>query len=397
VDVPRPKIHESVFQRIAVGRDDYAPIVLPDRYAVVKADGTVLHGRSNPYEDPTQSQSRCADQERVWNHVWWRRIAYFATVILTFFMIVPPFLFGANGGGILPWRSRALSGFVDLLGQVLPGMAQPWVEYYRNFPLQLVIGGGIIAGLLIISSGLQRSISDGMRAVWDAIGKAPRTPVTPNAPPKDWVYRFRSHPWYRGFFEVVTQRVFPFVFGFGVLAAVVLIVVGTANRASFAAASAIGLTCVDVANPPRWDGGPRTVSLRSSELCQPTGLVLQAGQPYHVEIAVPKGQWFDRTMPVPTAAGLGSGENPLVFIPFLPFRRVLTTQWFVPMVRIGSRGAEYHPLNTGSVEFTPRVTGQLFLFVNDAIGIGPWLKAFYGNNHGTAAVTVKKLEAVDTP
>ena len=392
VTIPLPKIHESVFQRIVAGRDDYAPIVLPERYSVVTANGDVRHGDDHPYEHATQSLSRCADQERVWNLVWWRRITYFTTVILTFLLIVPPFLFGADGGGILPWRSRASSGVIELIGKVLPGFAQPWVEYYRNYPFQLLIGGGLLAVLLFSSSRLQRAIGDNMRVLWDGIVKTPRTPVVPSAAPTGWVYRLRSHRVYRGFFEAVTQHVFPFIFGFGTLAALLLVLAGTANRASFAAASAIGWTCRDVANPAAVNN-PVKASLPSNELCYATGLRLEEGRPYRVDIALGPG-WADSGIRVDTPAGFGSMKQPMLFLPFLPFRRVLTAQWFVPMVRIGSHGAEYHTLDQGFAEFTPRRAGQLFLFVNDAIGVGPWLKKFYENNRGSADVTI---QAVPTP
>ena len=46
----------------------------------------------------------------------------------------------------------------------------------------------------------------------------------------------------------------------------------------------------------------------------------------------------------------------------------------------------------GFVEFTPALSGQMFLFVNDAILPGPWLKTLYNNNHGTANVTVAAIE-----
>src|SRR6185503_2273724 len=42
VIIRRPKIHESVFRRIADGTDAYAPIVLPDYYAVVDANGAIV-------------------------------------------------------------------------------------------------------------------------------------------------------------------------------------------------------------------------------------------------------------------------------------------------------------------------------------------------------------------
>ena len=41
VKIARAKIHASVFNRIASGNDHYAPIVLPDAYAVVNASGTI--------------------------------------------------------------------------------------------------------------------------------------------------------------------------------------------------------------------------------------------------------------------------------------------------------------------------------------------------------------------
>ena len=391
VTIPLPKIHESVFQRIKSGRDEYAPIVLPERYSVVTAKGEVLHGANNPYEHSTQSQSRCADQERVWNLVWWRRITYFATVILTLLLLVPPFLIGPDGWALFPWSSRALGGAIELVGNFVPGSAQPLVEYYRSYPFQLLIGGVFLTVFLLSSTWLQRAIGDHMRVLWDGIATQPFTPVTPSTPPRDWVYRLRSHPWYRRSFEVVTQRVFPFVFGFGTLAAVVLIIAGTANRATFAAASAIGWTCPEIKNASPWNGDPVVVDLPSREVCQATGLRLDEGKRYEATIALPP-DWADQTIPVATPAGFGSMERPLVFLPFLPFRRVLTAQWFVPMVRIGAHGAEYHTLDQGSVQFAPRRSGQLFLFVNDAIGVGPWLKTFYDNNRGTAKVTIRAVQ-----
>jgi len=73
VRIPRAKLHESVLRRIAAGRDEYAPIVLPERYAVVHEGGEIVDGATPLLKHPTQSAARCADQERVWNTVWKRR------------------------------------------------------------------------------------------------------------------------------------------------------------------------------------------------------------------------------------------------------------------------------------------------------------------------------------
>ena len=414
VQVPRPKIHESVLHRIDAARDGYAPIVMPDRYAIVRGDGAVI----DPPEHPTQSQHRCAEQERIWNLVWWRRIAYFATVFLTAALFARPFILDANAGGVLAVPSTALSGAIGLLSTFLPNAAQPWVEFYQNRPWQLIVLAGLVLTLLWVSGELQGAINDRMRALWDAIGAQPGAKVTPGKPPNDWVYRLRSRRAYRSLFESITQKAFPFVFGMGCLAAIGLVILGTVNRTVFALASARGGTCIDTVPARAWEGQPTTVSLQSRELCQQTGLELRQGQPYRVEIVLPDNdtlprerQWRNGEVRVDNPSGFSSGEYPL-FILYLPFRRVLTARWFMPMVRIGNHVAEYHRLDQieeipeqdhhelrrlaggkrkvrGFAEFTPVRTGQMFLFVNDAVLPGPWVKRQYqSNNYGQADVTV---------
>jgi uncharacterized protein (DUF2235 family) len=404
VHIPRPKIHESVFQRIAASRDDYAPIVLPSRYAIVTATGDVIDNGQNPYEHPTQSRSRCADQERVWNKVWQRRITYFATVAVTCLIAVPPLLVNAGGGAWLPWTWNGASQAIALAGQMAPGTLQPWVAYYESYPYQLAIPGAVLIVLLLAGVRLQRSIGDGMRRLWDGIIRNKATAVVPSDPPTDAIYRLRTHPLYRGTFEVVTQHLFPFIFGLVALAAVVLIVLGTVNRALFALAGATGNTCPKLQEERRPDPPPAaasadkavtwTVEFPNNELCYSTGIPLEPDMRYQVRIALPAegpDVWKDETHAVTKPEGFSSGENLAIFVPALPFRRVLTTQWFVPIARIGSHGAaEYHPLGQALTEITPRRSGQLFLFVNDAIGI-PW-RRFYRNNTGKpAVVTVKRL------
>jgi hypothetical protein len=228
-----------------------------------------------------------------------------------------------------------------------------------------------------------------MQQVWASIVARGPAPVRPNPPPRDLVYRFRSHPAYRTFAETMSQKVFPFVFGMSLLLALVWTIAGTANRAVFAAASAIGQTCRDAA--PKAAAARWTASFPNHELCYATGIPIEQGLPYRMSITLPDGGWRDGGHLVRTAAGFGSGER-LAVLPFLPFRRVLTAQWFVPMARIGANGAEYHHLAETPTEFTPRMSGQLFLFVNDAIGPGPLLRWFYDNNDmQRATVTVEQV------
>ncbi len=338
VSIPRSKVHESVFARIAAGRDDYAPIVLPSRYGVVTGDGAVIEPGANPFEHPTQAVSRCADQERVWNRVFLRRVAYFATVLLTAALIAAPFV---SDVPVLDQQSLALSGAVDLVGQFLPGFLEPWVTYYHERPIQLAVGLTLLALLLVASGRLRRRIADGMREIWDTIVTRPGQPVAPNAPPDDIVYRWRTNPVYRLTVETFAHRIFPFVFGLGALLSLVLVLTGTANRAAFAVVSAAGRICEDtevrpVSRPGVWE----IDDFAGTHLCFATGVPIDRGVRYRMTIALPDGGWLDGGSPVTTLAGFSSARRPAVYLPGLPFRRVLTTQWFVAMARIGSMGAE---------------------------------------------------------
>ena len=393
VQIDRPKIHESVFQRIAAGRDDYAPIVLPSQYAIVSDKGTLLTDAANPYEHPSQSQSRCADQERVWNHVWTRRIAYFATVLTSLLLLVPPAFSTSERFRVLDQQSRALSGAIELLGTLLPENAQWLVAYYQRRPFQLLAGMIVLSALLIVSSRLQRTIQDRMRTLWDGtLREGPRA-VVPSREPTGVVFKVRTNPLYRQTVEFLSQRAFPFIFGIGTLLAVVLIVAGTLNRAVFALAGAAGQICQDSQPTASARGGQWDVLVPNEELCYATGVQIDRDSRYQFRVVLPDGGWWDKNQHVTTPSGFGSSRFLPVYLPALPFRRVLTTQWFVPVARIGSKGAEYHPLSSETGEFTAGRSGQLFLFVNDAIGPWPDWRYFYRNNRGgPARVTLTKLQ-----
>lgn len=396
VSVPLPKVHESVVRRIVSARDDYAPIVLPEKYAVVVGNGAILGGSEHPLEDATQSQSRCADQERVWNLVWVRRVLYFATIAATLLLIVPPFLFepSAPPFQLLSPDWRAGASAIALLGQVLPASLTTLIEYYAQNPVHFAVLAAAIGLLMITSSRVQGASGHRMRKLWDTVVATGPRVVTPSTEPTDLVYRLRSSRIYRNICETIAQSIFPFVFGVGALAVLLVVGVATLNRATFALQGASGMICR--ANAVVADAnGSWTTQLSNKSMCLATGIQLESGTRYTVSIELPPGGWFDDTHLVEDAAGFSSTEGGPAFLLGLPFRRVLTSKWFVPMARIGEHWAEYHALDAGSVEIVPRRTGQLFLFVNDAVGLPPWREFFYENNRGgPATVTVVRETAL---
>jgi uncharacterized protein (DUF2235 family) len=390
VEIRRPKIHESVFQRIAIGPQEYAPVVLPENYAVVRTSGEIVDGDGNPFEHPTQSRLRTATQEQIWNLVWLRRLAYFATLILTLFIAVPSLI----GDRTLDQRSLALSGVIESVSKVLPDTVQPWMTYHQENPVRLSVLVVLLGFLWAISAGLQARIQDRMRGIWNTTADTGPQVVTTEPKPPGFagrvVYGYRTHRMYLAVRDALTERVFPFVFGLGALLSLAVIGVGTVNRAVFAVATATGQICREIPEPVATASATWTSRFNSRELCHSTGIRIETGVRYTIRVELPEG-WSDGDLRVATPAGFGSARRPAVLIPALPFRRMLTQPWFRVIARVGAKGAEYHPITQADSELVSRKAGQLFLFVNDAVAPGAW-DYFYDNNSDvTATVTVKRL------
>jgi hypothetical protein len=190
--------------------------------------------------------------------------------------------------------------------------------------------------------------------------------------------------------------VFPLLFGIGTLAALTLWALGIANRVVFEASSAFGGIC---------QPAPSGASFESRSLCYASGFEMVQGQRYRIELHLPAAAaWRDDSIPVETPAGfhaLSPGltlRQRLVFAAAAPFRRMWSANWFVPVARIGAMGVDQYPLTQRVNELTARSSGQLFLFVNDAVApLGPcgvgW-SSYYCNNAGVATITVAEVPPV---
>ena len=85
----------------------------------------------------------------------------------------------------------------------------------------------------------------------------------------------------------------------------------------------------------------------------------------------------------------------------IPFKRLIWSNWFAPIVRVGGSGLEEHlpdfkretaTSNLWTAKFVARHDGEVFVYVNDTSIFLPWLfTAFYNNNEGTAVVSLKKM------
>ena len=468
VTIGRTKVHESVLRRIQVGHDGYAPITLPPGFAVVKIDGQIVDAdaylrsmpRTNgkaagapapalpaatpapapalPAATPAPSLIGAAapyagQREHVYNWVWRRRVAYFATLAITLVLAVMPLV--APGTGACVGGLCFLASPIAALGLLMPSFATVWTDSFASHPglfLPLLIA--LIAGLWR-GGALEQRVRDEMRHVWYALptlkpssATALAAPAAPNALERG-IQRLRNGSAYQALFRLLTHRVLPA----GFLIAIAYGAVAVYSQLEFAARASTGRVCsADSAAQARAAmlGGASWFDPRS--LCAPTGAprVVQ-GATYRVRITVPATlRWQDASIP----AGPNGFEcrlaasSAVLMAGAIPLRRHLTEPWFQPMARIGATGNDTYALHGMPQTARPpdrcapnpppslspqgcpkdalpasaadevfeslivaRSGGELFVYVNDAVEV-PFLGGgFYKNNRGCARIEVSRV------
>jgi Uncharacterized alpha/beta hydrolase domain (DUF2235) len=387
---PLPTIHESVFGRIAGGTDRYAPVVVPAprAYRVTGKDGAISGG-----PDPVDpGEWRSSVQDDVWNWIWLRRVVYFLTAFATAFVVFIPFFviywpeFGRDTVGSF------VNPVVNTAASFLPGFLEPWFVAFRDAPGFVLIGAIAVGVLMLIGKNLQETIHDASRVAW-------HTPSEAYVRLTGWraaVYQLRRYRIYRVFFYVLTHWVVPTAIMWWLFW---WLAFGTANT--------LGLFCkptghaIDVTE--QGATGQKSVGYAdiffTRELCHPTGLKVTHGERYQITLRIPDGDpWIDKVIPAdPGGFVLGSWKQ----IGGIPFKRLIWSNWFRPIVRVGSTGLEEHlpdfvrdtnDRSRWSAEFIARSDGEVFVYVNDTSIFFPrLLTAFYDNNKGSAWVELKRL------
>ena len=407
VGVGIAKIHESVFRRIANQAHAYAPLGLPPYYRVVKEDGEIVSPdkfsialATAPFETGAAAAKRAHAQEHVWNEVWKRRIAYFATVGATLWLFLFPLASSAQRYDEYTSPIRWVSDFVRFVGGFLPGFASTWIDGYARAPGWFLVLAGLVSGLMYVSSRIAGRTSNLMASIWR------KTPQAPSRLPDNWVYRLRSSPLYIGFHHHLKCTIAPAFF------AVVFFYLGLAvvNHLAYDALDVAGHTCVQGDADPNSAvlkvNQSRRIEFKTSDLCKATGILLEHRGRYYVTIQ-PGEPWFNGVARIGTpVGGFSAKDRPawyerIYLSLFLPLRRELSKDWFRIVLRFGHVGGEessYEPDPYDDViqfniapTIAPDRQEELFIFVNDAvIGLPRLYDLLYRNNRGTAYLTVKR-------
>jgi len=394
---PAPKIHQSVLDRVRIGTDGYAPIVLPETYDVVDNAGSMTS---------TTAHSRATREEKVWDWVWGRRINYFLTVFASLFLVALPLIEKWKPGRGPASPAETVVPIIDLVGAFLPGFVKPWLEAFRNAPGRFLIGLVVVGALMYAGGWMQGRIRDLMRDIW-------RTPGEPAVEPAGFVYKLRSAGPYRAFFYVLKHWTLPLLFAFLIFVILASALTALVNRVSFAAFDLTGRVCTPSQNPSAQPvTGTAKAKFETDALCAPTGLLVEKHKSYRITLVVTEpwedGHKSSEADPA-RAKGIETGPDgfgyekmrPMMWLG-LAIRRLLGSNWFATVLRVGEKGFGELVLpfahtdssgNAYGATFKARRSGELFVYVNDSvIGIPGYFGYFYQNNKGKADLTVELLK-----
>ena len=395
------KIHDSVFRRIEDCTDCYAPIVLPRDYSVVSTSSSKLR----PPAREADARRRAAEQERVWDRVWHRRINYFATMGVSAYLLLLPLwhVFWPPTACVGP--QCLLSPAIYAVGGLVPSVGQPWIDAFAAAPGRSVAALIVIALLLARSRNLQTQTRDDMRALWEqSLSLHGRTTVP--RPIQVWVRRLRSSSIYQRSFQCLKWWALPVVFGVTLLVASIALgaalVTMTGLRAGIWIAEFNNVWC------PESNGPAFITKSKCVALSEP----VSAKRLYRVRLTVGE-EWVDRTIDT-NAGGFGPARMSFVGNLLAPLRRSMSGQWFQPMLKIVPRDGMFAMVALDmrradvmkpeyTAQFTAPKSGRVYFFVNDVLLPKPFAEYLdknnigYSNNLGSATVAIEKVKSPPTP
>lgn len=375
---PQATMHEAVFERIQQGTDRYAPVVMPAVYKYTDKAGAVTNAL-HPV-DPGKPRSKVQDD--VWNWIWLRRVVYFLTVFATMFIVgIPYFVIYFPGFG-LSSVGAFVNPLVNAAASFLPGFLEPWFVAFRNAPGFVLAGVVAVAIFLTLGSALQATIRDVSRVAWHS--------PTGHPAQAGWhlsVYKLRRLGIYRATFYFLKHWLFP-----------TAIVIWLFWWLAFGTANVLGLICKGEGGVLVEDSTAKPAHMETAKACNATGLRVAEGETYRITLKVTDA-WLDhKTATNPN--GFDNDRATWVQLLGWPYKRLIWSNWFATILRVGGPGLEEHLLrfeekegNSWTTTFAPRANGEVFLYVNDTVLSFPWIyDVFYrSNNHGKAEVRIEKL------
>jgi len=455
----RVHVHESVIARINTGTVRYAPISLPESFEIVPPQlrgEKILQPVSNEGETATQAYSdegkkrnartpsepligsetrerlrqaatgRFTCQENLWDLVWRRRIAYFATLSVTILILALPFWNPLHFLDQTCADSRCvLPSLIRSANVLVPGFAEGWIEAIALYPITAIILALAVMALLRWSTSIEVRLWNGSFRLWRKAldGKV----FDPNDCHETPLRLFREKTAYQKFFRYSKWYFLPGLFGLlmvGVIFYVPLVVL-TQMSIQFEEASHALCPSEKTADIRRFYRARFNFDARRTCVAPP--ILVEKGQAYEIvfQLPVTNGEpvpWLDRDIAAKPGSLTRVRASSLGQLLGMPMRRVIEASYLQPLAQITKVENPWPSWLPGwvsdhlpeldrtnitelnlkqddewpelyRVRYSPNYTGSLHLFSNDSrlpFGAGRWL---YDNNCGVALVTITRILA----
>lgn len=387
VEIPIPKIHESVFERIQRGGIPYAPLGLPVSYEVAPS-GKV-------YETPGQAQNRANVMEKAWDVIGWRRILYFAFVVASLLLVGSKFFLKWEPEGPCDSAYCVLDPILHFLTTFIPDFVAGWIEALRQNPSWLM---GFLLVFIVFSrikhvwyTKTSHLSQEAWKPVKKKIVEEPKAHVEV---PSTLTYKIRTNPVlitvYQNWFA---KKALPAL----CMVVMVLVPILLVSRIAFEVRTTAGGICeAPATNKTLVLGESQSIAFSTKSPCHPAGIMVQKGEQYRIVVEVQE-PWKDGADVEAGPNGLAKVWDSVKLALAVPARRSWSAPWFSLLGRVGANGKDRFEIGQEKI-FTGKTDGPLFLFVNDAVcgwclGDGwalPYVWGF-GENQGTANITITHL------
>ncbi|MGO3928372.1 DUF2235 domain-containing protein [Rhodopseudomonas pseudopalustris] len=429
VYIAAPKVHESVLKRIHNNAHAYAPIGIPHDYEVVV---TVPDPSGDPdkvlfridelptaaspslapvYELRGDAEARVVEERaKIWPVVWLRLALYFATVASTIVLLLYPLTGRGDPLGERVNAVKWLSDSIRFVSGFLPGWASDWIASYAQYPKVFLGLALLIAALLYLGIKAEGAILDRMTRLWRAsLAHSTTAPATRPGQPR----RLYFIPAWKDYLAPALSAI-----------VIVWLVSTVVFRALYVAKDQAGYVCQNSERVQYIPDAGALVSFEASEPCFATGYrvgrldrYLIWTNPTQAELLKSsyKDYATDKAVCPANSEGLANGGVPatargyslfnnedgaelswietLKHLAVVPLRRYYGQPWFQPIARYGAVGNEVDFLEPDpnpkvkkiSEHVTPKVSAELFFFLNDTVG-------GYGNNKGCISFFIKPIK-----
>ena len=317
-------------------------------------------------------------------------------------------------------------------GSFVPGYAKGWVQALVDQPLASAVVIGMTVVLYRTNGLLRDRIADAAHCAWFIDAGGGGSARAPSSAATRLARLLRGSRRLADMRRTVATRVLPAVMLVLTLAVGLVLV----DRLGVSYASGAGAFCPAGLGPellrqPKAGESNLAEGFTVDQPCWPSGIWLEKGRTYR--------RWLDAVEPLQDGDALapvegytdGGWRKGLV----LPLRRWWGAAWFQPIARIGSTGTVEWPLTSAEgitaqplpndahvpappdsaavvaasqaaairrgfvAQFAAPATGELFIFVNDAVATPfGWLaRHFYRDNRGRTNVTVELVPAPTPP